>query len=158
MCTQLLSDIWLFAIVACQAPLSMWFSTQEYWSRLIFPTQGLNQRLWCLLHRQAGSLPLGPPGKPSPTDSPQETALRFPVPSTQSNLLLWSLEVNLQFTFLVFAPESSHLVNSQQILKSPTINFSWVCGLWNALNHREDSQGSPSRWRRKHLNFYITFI
>ena len=31
----------------------------------IFPTQGLNLCLLCLLHWQAGSLPLAPPGKPS---------------------------------------------------------------------------------------------
>ena len=30
----------------------------------IFPPQGLNPCLLCLLHQQAGSLPLGPPGKP----------------------------------------------------------------------------------------------
>ena len=30
----------------------------------IFPTQGLNPRLLCLLHWQASSLPLVPPGKP----------------------------------------------------------------------------------------------
>ena len=29
----------------------------------IFPTQGLNPRLLCLLHWQEGSLPLVPPGK-----------------------------------------------------------------------------------------------
>ena len=31
----------------------------------IFPTQGSNLCLLCLLHWQAGSLPLAPPGKPS---------------------------------------------------------------------------------------------
>ena len=31
----------------------------------IFPTQGLNPYLLCLLHWQAGSLPLAPPGKPT---------------------------------------------------------------------------------------------
>jgi len=31
----------------------------------IFPTQGSNLRLLCLLHRQRGSLPLAPPGKPT---------------------------------------------------------------------------------------------
>ena len=31
----------------------------------IFPTQGSNPRLLCLLHWQASSLPLAPPGKPS---------------------------------------------------------------------------------------------
>ena len=54
--------------VVCQAPLSMGFSRQEYWSGLpcqeIFPTQGSNPHLLSLLHWQAGSLPLGPPGKP----------------------------------------------------------------------------------------------
>ena len=32
----------------------------------IFPTQVLNLRLLCLLHWQAGSLPLAPLGKPFP--------------------------------------------------------------------------------------------
>ena len=46
----------------------MGFSRQEYWSGLpfllqgIFLTQGLNPHLLCLLHWQAGSLPLVPPG------------------------------------------------------------------------------------------------
>ena len=54
--------------VAHQAPLSMGFSRQEYWSGLlffllqgIFLTQGSNPRLLCLLHWQAGSLLLLPP-------------------------------------------------------------------------------------------------
>ena len=40
---QLLSHIWLFEtpwIEACQAPLSMEFSRQEYWIRMPFPTPG----------------------------------------------------------------------------------------------------------------------
>ena len=54
---------------AHQAPLSMGFSRQEYWSGChfllqgIFPTQGSNPCLLCLLHRQANSLPLAPPRK-----------------------------------------------------------------------------------------------
>ena len=54
---------------ACQALLFMGFSRQEYWSGLpsllqgIFPTQGSNAYLLCLLHWQAGSLPQAPPGK-----------------------------------------------------------------------------------------------
>ena len=42
-CVQCLSCVWLFAtpwIVACQAPLSMGFSRQEYWSGLSFPPPG----------------------------------------------------------------------------------------------------------------------
>ena len=52
--------------VAHQAPLSMGFSRQEYWSGChflfqgIFPTQGSNRCLLCLLHQQVGSLPLAP--------------------------------------------------------------------------------------------------
>ena len=41
MCAQLLSHIRLFATprtVALQAPLSMGFSRQEYWNRLLFPS------------------------------------------------------------------------------------------------------------------------
>ena len=46
------------------------FSRKEYWSGLacppsgIFPAQGSNLHLLCLLHWRAGSLPLAPPGKP----------------------------------------------------------------------------------------------
>ena len=56
---------------ARQAPLSMGFSRQEYWSGFcdallqgIFMTQGSNPCLLCLLYWQAGSLPLAPLGKP----------------------------------------------------------------------------------------------
>ena len=43
LCDQLLSSVWLFETswtVACQAPLSMEFSRQEYWSELAFPPPG----------------------------------------------------------------------------------------------------------------------
>ena len=57
--------------VAHRAPLSMGFSSQEYWSGLpcpssrgILPTQGSNLHLSCLLYWQASSLPLGPTKKP----------------------------------------------------------------------------------------------
>ena len=69
-----LSSVRLFETpwtVAYQAPQSMGFSRQEYWSGLpcsppgeIFPTQGSNPHLLPLLHRQEGSLPLAPPGTP----------------------------------------------------------------------------------------------
>ena len=53
-----------------QAPLSMGFSRQEYWSGLplpfqgIFQIEGLNPSLLCLLHWQLDSLPLVLLGKP----------------------------------------------------------------------------------------------
>ena len=64
--TYMLNHVQLFATpwaVACQAPLSVGFSRQEYWAELLFPTpgdiptQGSNLRLLRLLHWQADSLP-----------------------------------------------------------------------------------------------------
>ena len=66
-CVRLFVTPWM---VAYQAPQSLGFSRQEYWSGLLFPppgiflTQGLNPHLLHLLYWQAGSLPLVPPGKP----------------------------------------------------------------------------------------------
>ena len=48
----------------------MEFSRQEHWSRLLcpppgdLPDPGIKPSLLCVLHRQVGSLPLVPPGKP----------------------------------------------------------------------------------------------
>ena len=55
-------------IVAHQAPLSMGFSRQEYWSGLPGPSpgdlpQGLNPHLIMSPALQTSSLPLAPPGK-----------------------------------------------------------------------------------------------
>ena len=70
---SLFSHVRLFVTlwtVAHQAPLSMGFTRQEYWSGLpcpfqgIFPTHKSNLHLLSLLHWQAGFLPLGSPGKP----------------------------------------------------------------------------------------------
>ena len=69
-----LSRVWLFETprtAACQAPLSMGFSRQEYWSGLPFPSPGdlpdpgIKPRSPAL---QADSLALRPPGKPSSRD------------------------------------------------------------------------------------------
>ena len=55
---------------AHQAPPFLGFSRQEHWSGLPFPPpgdlphQGLNPGFLCLLHWQAGSLPLVPPRLP----------------------------------------------------------------------------------------------
>ena len=55
--------------VTHQAPLSLWFFRQEYWSGLLFPPQGISQP-WdstmssVALSLQANSLPTEPIGKP----------------------------------------------------------------------------------------------
>ena len=66
-CVQLLVALWT---VAHQAPLQRGSPGKNTrvgchaFLQGIFPTQGLNLHLLCLLHWQAGSLPLAPPGKP----------------------------------------------------------------------------------------------
>ena len=80
--------------IAQQAPLSMGFSKQEYWSELPVPSPGdpLNPGTapasLCLLPWQVGSLPLVSPGKPMDTqNSPQDTAVpsrEDPAPSTRT--------------------------------------------------------------------------
>ena len=60
-----LSCVWLFGTpwtVAHQAPLSMGFSRQEYWSGLPFPSPGIEPRSPTL---QVDSSPSEPPGKPN---------------------------------------------------------------------------------------------
>ena len=60
----------LFDAMDCSPPLSSRFSRQEHWSGChcflqgMFPTQGLNLCLLCLLHQQAGCLWLALGGKP----------------------------------------------------------------------------------------------
>ena len=67
------SHVWFFATSwteACQAPLSMEFSRQEYWSGLSFPlpgdlpNPGIEPAFLHFLQWQVSSLPLMPPGNP----------------------------------------------------------------------------------------------
>ena len=56
--------------IACQAPLSMGFSRQEYWSEKLFPSPGdlsnpgTEPMSPLSPHWQVDPLPLAPPGKP----------------------------------------------------------------------------------------------
>ena len=67
-CVLLFVTLWT---AAHQVPLSTRFSRQEYWSGLscsppgVLPDPGIELHLLCLLHWQAGSLPLAPPGRPA---------------------------------------------------------------------------------------------
>ena len=80
---KLLSHVLLFATpwtVACQAPLSVGFPRQEYWSGLPFSSPGdfsypgIEPRSPVL---QADSLPSEPPGKPILTGKMTNSALPF---------------------------------------------------------------------------------
>ena len=65
-CVQLFATSWT---ISYQAPLSMQFSRQEYWSGLPFPfpgdlpNVGIEHVSLCLLHCLADSLPLGHLGR-----------------------------------------------------------------------------------------------
>ena len=54
--------------------------------QVIFLTQGLNLHPLCLLHWQAGSLPLAPPGKPSWSGISQEIPDPSVVPQTEGEI------------------------------------------------------------------------
>ena len=69
----MLCGVWFLVTlwtVASQAPLSMGFFRDKYWSRLpfflleIFPAQGSNFCLLCLLHWQVDSFTTKPSEKP----------------------------------------------------------------------------------------------
>jgi len=58
---MLVTQLFLSLLRLHQAPLSMGFPRQEYWSGLPFPFLGIKPRSSAL---QADSLPSEPPGKP----------------------------------------------------------------------------------------------
>ena len=76
------SVLWYPAIcdhmdIACQAPMSMGFPRQEYWSGLLFPPpgdlsdQGIEPESPALPALQVNTLPTEPLGKPKYCDSAQ---------------------------------------------------------------------------------------
>ena len=99
MCAQSLSYVWLFVTpwtVACQAPLPMEFSRQEYWSELPFPSPGdipdpgIKPHL---LHGRWDSLPLHHLGGPYLTWHPFKSDIwipdSFPIAWFNSGLFPW---------------------------------------------------------------------
>ena len=117
--------------VAHQAPLSMGFSRQEYWSgwtcppQGIFPTQGSNPHLLCFLHWQAGSLSLAPPGKAS-----QDTGNRIKVQRTLLGIF-----------FFFFLPEYT-----RQNGKEKSISCAFLPNVVKAvsgitISYRDESRG-----------------
>ena len=103
--SKVLSSVRLFATprtIAHQAPLSMEFFRQEYWSGLLCPSPGdcpnpgIKPRSPTL---QADSLPSEPSGTlfPSYSPAPSPDALVFPVPKGQQCLLSCSKQINLWF-------------------------------------------------------------
>ena len=157
------------------APLSMGFFRQEYRSGLpclppgIFPTQGSNPRLLCLLHWQADSLPLAPHGKPKIGETGLFYCFNF--------YLICFLPCFLTFYFVLgysrlsqccdsFRCTAEWLSRSYTCIHSPPNSSSIQAATWNIFadviksrNSRwEAREGSPLEllkiaWLCRHLGF-----
>ena len=134
---SVMSDSATLWTVACQAPLSMEFSREEYWcgqpcsSPRGFPIQGLHPCLLCLLHWQADSLLSEPAGKPTKGDS----YLHFS--EGQQLLVFWGnfsvlfLIVNTIFQFCMNITEKAMATYSSTLAwKIP-----WTEEAWQAAVH-----------------------
>jgi len=94
-CAQLHLTLWDPWAVACQIPLCMEFSRQEYWSGLhfllqtIFLTQKSNPCLLCLLDWQADSLPL------SHLESSKEALTSCPINWHWRKWVIWRISAAL---------------------------------------------------------------
>ena len=89
---SVVSDSAALWTAACQSHVSIGFSRQEYWSRLLWPPPGdlpdsgiEPVSVTSNLHWQVGSLPLAPPGKPTAPcqENLEATLLTMSVPSAQ---------------------------------------------------------------------------
>ena len=97
----------------------------------IFPTQGSNPCLLCLLHWQVGSLPLVPPGKPN--YCPLMSSRALPLPQTLSPVCLAFEKQTLDFVFPI----------------SPSVTEKWAEGenreyLWKKKKMSEQQRLSPT--------------
>ena len=109
--------------VACQAPLFMGFSRQEYWNGLPFPpsedlpTQGSDSRL---LHWQADSLPLEPPGKHNwgKRRSQRERFEDIQANYWRHDSTIWSLEISAASNLESHSPARISMVTCHVCLAS----------------------------------------
>ena len=124
-CILLFATLWT---VALQAPLSMEFSRQEYWSGSpihgVFLTQELNPCLLCLLHWQVSSLPLALPGKPMCTlDSQYDRIFNLYSEYIMRNACLEEAQAGIKIAGrninnLRYADDTTLMAESEEELKS----------------------------------------
>ena len=115
------SHVRLFAtlgIVARQAPLSMGFSRQEYWSGLPdpppgdLPDPGIEPvSLNIYLHRQVGSLSLAPSGKPDLATKQHQIASGFAGPKLFIYLFIFKRYFIIRTIFIFFTSTCVNLLN-----------------------------------------------
>ena len=115
---------------ARQAPQSMGFSRQEYWSGLpfpspgIFPTHGSNLSLLYVLHWQAGSLLLSHQGSCISSVQSLSHVQLFATPwiaTRQASLSHHHLPELLKLTSIESVMPSSHLILCHPLLLLPAI-------------------------------------
>ena len=105
-CCAVLSCVWFFAIpwtVALQAPLSMEFARQEYWSRLSFPPPRTEPRFPAL---QTHSLLSEPPGK----SQEYWSGLSFPSPGHLPDSGIERASPALVGRFFITEPPGKHSI------------------------------------------------
>ena len=140
-CVPLCVTLWT---AACQVPLSMGFSRQEYWSGLPCPLSGdlpdpgpETVSLTFNLHWQVGSLPLAPPGKPPTTGLPGN--------SKSGSILEYHLAFNLKKKK---NPNNKNKPPSENVLsvysQYTASNYSWpfpknqTYPQWPRIHHHRD--------------------
>ena len=115
LCTPLLT-------VACQAPLSMGFSRQEYWSGLphLPASDLLDPRIEPTSPTLVGSLPLAPPGKPVSQSVQSLSCIQLFVTSwmamCQASLSIISSRSLLKLMSIELVMPSNHLILSHPLL------------------------------------------
>ena len=124
-CAQSLSREWLFATpctVGHQAPLSMEFSRQEYWTGLPFPLPAYlpDPGIKCLLHWQADSSPLSHLGSHQQAEKDGSVSV-----------VVWLLSRVLDTTEQVSTNKDSWLLHPQHFLLS--FNWRWYLRWWLGL-------------------------
>ena len=131
---KLLSHVRLFATlwtIAHEAPLSMGFSRQEYWSGLPFPSPGdlpdpgIEPRSPAL---QADALTSEPPGKPKIVFVVAYFYSELKIPYISLHTVLSSVLTSFHFFILLLFsyPSFSHFGNCWRFfLWSNGLNFSW---------------------------------
>ena len=121
--------------VACQAPMPVRFSRQEYWSGLPCPSPGglpdpgIEPKT--LMHWQAGSLPLVPPGKCTLSSSVQSSSVQllshvrlFATPWTaarRASLYIINSRSLLKLMSTESVMPSNHLIFCHPLLLLPSI-------------------------------------
>ena len=95
---SVMSDSVTLWTVTCQAPLSMGFSRQEYWSELSCSPLGdlPDPHLLCLLHWQVGTSPLALPGKPIYLSNRDRYSYRYLGPRIQNEVQSFSCSPDLR--------------------------------------------------------------